>query len=123
MKKRLLVLFVSAITLTFTVSSCYNDNEEDLYLGGNACDTSNVTYATTIAPIFTSYCNSCHSTANASGNIITDNFASVVANMSRIRGCVNQLSGYSAMPKSGNKLSTCELTKIDVWINQGMPNN
>ncbi|MEI6060679.1 MAG: cytochrome c [Bacteroidota bacterium] len=123
MKTRLRILLVSAFALTFTLSGCYNDNEEDLYIGSSTCDLSNVTYSGTIAPIFTAYCNSCHSGASPSGDIVTDNYTSVLAKIDRIRGCVNQLPGFSAMPQGGNKLSACELAKIDVWIAQGKPNN
>jgi hypothetical protein len=127
MKTKQLVLLFSAFLLTFSLSSCYYDNEEDLYPGGNSCDTSNVTYSNSVAPVFANAnganCNSCHSSSNPSGNIVTDNYASVKANISRIRGAINHQSGYSQMPQNGSKLSTCELTKIDIWINQGMPNN
>ena len=117
------ILIAISILLTISLNSCYYDSEEELYPGSNTCDLTNVTYSNSIAPIFSAYCNSCHSSSNPSGYIATDNYASVTANMSRIRGCVNHLPGYSPMPKDGNKLSTCDLSKIDTWINQGMPNN
>ncbi|MFA5973472.1 MAG: cytochrome c [Lentimicrobiaceae bacterium] len=123
MRTRLKILFLTAFSLSLALSGCYDDNEEDLYLGSKTCDTSNVTYAATVAPIFATYCNSCHSGGSPSGNIVTNSFASVKANIIRIRGAINQQPGFSAMPKNGVKLSSCELSKVDVWINQGMPNN
>jgi hypothetical protein len=123
MKNHFKLLLVTTIILTLGLSGCYNDNEEDLYLGSNSCDTNNVTYTTTVAPIFATYCNSCHSGGSPSGNILTDSYNSLVTNMSRIRGCINHEPGYSQMPQGGNKLSTCELSKIDAWIHLGMPNN
>ena len=123
MKKTSLLLLAVSLIIAFSLNGCYNDSEEELYPGSNTCDVSNVTYSNSIAPVFTTYCNSCHSTSNPSGNIVTDNYASAKANMSRIRGAVNHASGYSFMPKNGSQLSTCDLTKIDIWINQGMPNN
>lgn len=118
---------VSGIVLTFvlalTINSCYYDNEEDLYLGSTTCDTTAVTYSNSIAPVFSGYCNSCHGSSSPSGNIITDNYASVKTNISRIQGAINHQSGYIAMPQSGGKLSPCDLTKIDIWIRHGMPNN
>ena len=123
MKTRLKIVLVSLIALSFTLSGCYNDNEADLYVGTSNCDLSNVTYANSVAPVFAANCNVCHSTGSPSGNIITDNYTSVVANMTRIKGCINQQAGFSAMPKNGGKLSNCELAKIDVWITQGMLNN
>lgn len=117
------IILVASFILSLGLSGCYNDNEEDLYLGSNTCDTTNVTYATTVAPILATYCNSCHSGGSPSGNISTDSYASVKTNISRIKGAVNHLSGFSAMPKNGTKLTSCELTKIDVWIKHGMLNN
>jgi hypothetical protein len=123
MRKTSIFLFSTALLLAFSLNSCYNDSEEELYPGSTNCDVSNVTYSNAIAPVLAANCNSCHSSSNPSGNIVTDNYASAVANMSRIRGCINHLSGYSPMPKNGSKLSDCELSKFDIWINQGMPNN
>jgi len=111
------------ISFTLGLTSCYYDNEEDLYPGGTACDTTNVSYSTSVAPVFAAYCNNCHSGGAPSGNIATDNYASVKANISRIKGAINHTSGYSPMPQGGNKLGDCELSKISAWINQGMPNN
>jgi len=110
-------------TLTLSLAGCYYDKEEDLYLGNNTCDTTNVTYTKTIAPIFGGYCNSCHSSSSPNGNIVTDNYTSVKANITRIRGAINHQTGFIAMPENGGKLSDCDLIKIDIWINHQMPNN
>jgi len=123
MKSGFKLLFLAAVVSTLTLGGCYYDNEEDLYLGSSSCDTSNVTYALSVAPVFTGYCNSCHSGASPSGNVVTDNYASVKTNITRIRGSINHQSGFSAMPKGGGKLTSCDLSKIDIWIRQGMPNN
>jgi len=123
MKTKQIIQLFSVLVLVFSLSGCYYDNEEELYPGSNTCDTSNVTYSNSVAPVFAANCNSCHSGGSPSGNIITDNYTSVKANISRIRGAINHQSGFSSMPQNGSKLPSCELTKIDVWINQGMPNN
>ena len=116
---RIIIIFALALL----INSCYYDNEEDLYLGGSACDTTNVTYTKSIAPVLSGYCNSCHSGGNPGGNIVTDNYTSVKTNITRIKGAINHYPGFLAMPQNGGKLSDCDLTKIDIWINQGMPNN
>jgi hypothetical protein len=117
------ILVISIIMLTLTISGCYYDNEEDLYLGSNVCDTTNVTYSGSVSPVLAGYCSSCHGGSTPQANISIDNYTSVVANISRIRGAINHESGFSPMPQSGGKISVCDLTKIDIWINQGMPNN
>ena len=120
---KILLNFFYTVSIILTLSGCYYDNEEDLYPGSNTCDTTNVTYSASVAPVFAGYCNSCHSGSAPSGNITTDNYASVKANMSRIWGAINHETGYSPMPKNGGMLSTCDLAKIDIWIRQGMPEN
>ena len=111
------------ITLALTLAGCYYDNEEDLYLGSTGCDTTNVTYSGTVAPVFAGYCNSCHSGSSPSGGVVTDNYNSVKTNITRIRGSINHQSGFIFMPQNGGKLSACDLSKIDIWIRLGMPNN
>ncbi len=123
MNNRLKLSLISMLVIVASLSGCYYDNEEDLYPGSQACDLTNVTYTASIAPIFAASCNSCHSAGSPSGNITTDSYAAVKTNISRIKGAVNHQSGFSPMPQNGNKLSNCDLSKIDDWINQGMPNN
>jgi hypothetical protein len=129
MKIRLLTLIVSAFALSIALSACYNDNEEDLYLAypvNTSCDTTNVTYSASVAPVFSSYCssNSCHGGSNPKAGISTTSYASVTANITKIRASINEQPGATTfMPKDGSKLSACDLTKIDIWINHGMPNN
>jgi outer membrane lipoprotein SlyB len=122
-KTKMKIALISALAITLAFGGCYNDNEEDLYLGSNTCDTTNVTYSASVAPVFAGYCNSCHGGSAPSGGINTDSYSSVVANISGIRGAINQQSGYSPMPKNSGSLSTCDLDKIDIWIRQGMLNN
>jgi len=123
MAKQINIFIFILITLAICTSGCYYDNEEELYPGSSDCDTSNVTYSQSLAPVFSANCNACHSGNSPSGNIRTDSYTSVSTNISRIRGAVNHESGYSPMPQDGGKLSECDLTKIDIWIQQGMPEN
>ena len=90
------------------------------------CDTTAVTYSATIAPILQTYCTGCHSGSAPSGaGIDLSAYAGVVtqAKSGKLWGDINHLSGYNAMPLGGAMLSTCELSKIHVWINAGTPNN
>ena len=123
MKIKIKAFIVSVFAVTLAISGCYNDKEEDLYLGSNTCDTTNLTYSESVAPLFGGYCNSCHSGSAPSGNIKTDSYSSVVKNIKRIRGAINHQPGFLAMPQNGGSLSGCDLTIIDIWIRQGMLNN
>jgi hypothetical protein len=74
MKKIIKAVFIFP-SLLLLITACYNDNEYDLYpFSATQCDSTNVTYSKTIVPIISANCNSCHSTAVASGNVTTDNY-------------------------------------------------
>ncbi|MFC2114671.1 hypothetical protein ACFLRI_04920 [Bacteroidota bacterium] len=110
----------------FIIQSCYYDNEEYLYNNALAnCDTSNVTFSSTISPILSSNCNFCHSSTAPSGGVILDNYNSIKAEIDKgtFWGSINHISGFSAMPKGGNKLNECFRKQILIWIDTGAPNN
>jgi len=123
--KKLIAGTLFLLVLLFLFPGCYNDNEYDLYPYSSACDSINVNYANTIAPIMAANCNSCHSTAVASGGVVTDSYAglSIVALNGSLWGGVHAEPGYVPMPNDGGKLSACDLGKIKKWINAGAPNN
>lgn len=118
----MLTVFIAASGLTF--HSCYYDNEQELYgyMNNQTCDTTIVTYTATIAPIMSTNCNSCHFTGNTVG-YVTDTYTGLeaAATSGRLLGSINHSYGYSAMPKGGNQLTSCDLTKIKVWINRNFP--
>jgi hypothetical protein len=123
MKRLIIIVTTISIFLIFFVS-CYYDNEEALYPTlSTSCDTTNVTYSGTIAPIMNSNCVGCHSGSSAGGSILLTNYTEVVAHASRITGSIKQLSSYSPMPKNGGKLKDCSITQWDIWVRKGMLNN
>lgn len=119
-------LFLSLL-VALSVSSCYYDNEEDLYGNLNpACDTTQVTFAGTIFPILEQAdCVSCHMGTTASAGIRLDSHAEVIkhANSGALLGVIRHEPAWSPMPKGGNKLSDCTISKIETWVSQGSPNN
>jgi len=124
MKNKLPVLsFIVLSAISLLMAGCYYDNEEYLYPGITSCDTSNVTFSGTVAPILVANCNSCHSTTAPSGGVVTDNITGVKANITRIWGSINHTGTYSYMPQNLPKLSDCDLTKIGIWKDAGMPDN
>ncbi len=109
------------------LSACYYDNEQDLYPvdPNSTCDTLNVTYSGAIVPVLQAQCNGCHSGAVPAGGIKTDNYTDVKAlvDNGKLMGSIKQTAGYSPMPKGGNKLSDCDISKFDIWIKNGALNN
>ncbi|HET9824861.1 MAG TPA: hypothetical protein VFP87_05975 [Chitinophagaceae bacterium] len=126
--KKILITLVTTATLTVMLDGCYYDVASQLYpAGGTTCDTTKVTYSTTVRTILqTNGCLSCHSgTGAAGGNIVLDNYNSVkvYAQNGQLYGSINRNPGFVPMPQGGNKLSDCDLSKVKVWINAGTLNN
>lgn len=127
MKSNLIILF--ALCSIFGYSSCYKDSQEDLYgLGaGPNCDTTAVKYSTVVNPIMTKSCaySGCHdATTQASGiNLSTYPGTKTVADNGKLIASIKHDSGVSPMPQGAPKLDACTILKIQVWINDGAPNN
>lgn len=122
------ILSILLIIFSTTIAGCYYDNAEKLYpVISTSCDLSNVTFSGTLKPIIQASCLSCHSNSTASssgGGIRLENYADVKSSASgRLMGAVNHLSGYVAMPQGGGKLTDCEISQLQKWIDNGMLNN
>jgi hypothetical protein len=118
------LIVLAAITITFSLTGCYYDSEEELY--GTDCDTSNVTYSTTIKGLLNTYtCLTCHIGSNPSGGFTLDTYAGIKARVTdgRLWGAINHLSGFSPMPQGYVKMSDCDIKKVKAWIDAGAPNN
>jgi hypothetical protein len=120
----LLLLFVFAI---ISFEGCYYDTEETLYPPTGVCDTANVTYSGTIKSIVQTNCNTsgCHDavTASAGYDFTTYDGLKGAADDGSLYGSITYDSNWSAMPKNGNKLDKCSITKIKIWIDAGALNN
>lgn len=128
MTLRQLLLSILGITTIFFLfcipTSCTYHNEEELYTI-EPCDTTNVTYSENINAILSNKCNACHSKSSALGGVVTENYDDLktIVNDGRFWGTINHLKGYEKMPKGLNKLSDCELKKIEIWMDNGAPKN
>jgi hypothetical protein len=121
---RLFKLLTAVLPLAFLACGCYYDNEEYLYLQVS-CDTSTVTFSLTVKPILQSNCTQCHNNVSPSGSIDLSTYEGVAAavNSGRLLGAISHEAGYSPMPKNADKLGSCPILQITVWINMGIPNN
>lgn len=122
-KSKIWLLPALLLVVLFT-SSCYYDKSEILY-PQTVCDTATVTYSTSVTPILSSNCISCHGGSTPSAAIKLDTYLDVKRQVDngRLWGVVSWAPGYAAMPKNGNKLNNCNLEKIRLWIAAGAPNN
>jgi hypothetical protein len=108
------------------IQGCYYDVEEELYPPSDVqCDTTGVTYSQSIVPVLNSNCITCHSQANAQGQVILDNYADVKTNADngKLLGAIRWDDGFAQMPQGGNKLSDCTIKQFETWVNAGAPNN
>jgi mono/diheme cytochrome c family protein len=126
MRKILFHLIVIAGSLFF-LSSCYYDNEEELYgTVGVPCDsTGTVSYSQKVKPLFEQKCYSCHATTTPSGGITMGTYEkdAALAATGKLYGSIAYLSGYVPMPQGTNKMSDCQIAIVRKWIEAGTPNN
>ncbi len=124
--------------LVYSFTGCVYDKKD--VISANTCDTITVSYSQTIAPILSTNCYSCHNATNANNNgdgIEFDTYItlkSVVDSgwmLPAVNWQINLLppSYDSLIGSPGNmplglpQLSTCELSQISAWVNQGAKNN
>jgi hypothetical protein len=117
--KRLFIIIATVIIFSLFFISCYYDNEEVLYPSFR-CDSINVTYSRTIAPMMNNYCTGCHSGSSPQGSISLTTYEEVVAYAPRITVSIKQTGQYP-MPKGGGKLNDCTLRQWDIWLIEKMP--
>lgn len=122
------IIKLTLILLLAVIAGCYYDTEERLYPTiSSPCDDTVVTFSSTVTTILHS-CQTCHSNANATssgGGIKLENYADVVKLVSsgKLMGSIRHDNGYSAMPQGGGKLSDCEISQLQKWIDNKTPNN
>lgn len=89
------------------------------------CDNDDTGFSKSVQPLINTYCIGCHNNNYAGGSIRLDGYTYIraVAQSGSLLGTIRQNPGYIAMPEYGKKLSACEATIIENWINAGALNN
>jgi hypothetical protein len=114
------------LTLMFSLSKCYYDNEEELTQNFNKpdCETAVMSYEFDIKNIIESNCavSGCHVAPINQNGLDLSQFADVKL-IAENGSLVNRITGVgNIMPQSG-PLPPCEIDKITAWVNQGNLNN
>ena len=118
--------FLAGILLVgLGLTSCYYDNEEELYefyYAANPCDTSNVTFAGMIFPIIQGNCSisGCH-IAGGTGPGLYENYDQVKASVDNGK-LENRVLVLQNMPPT-SPLTACQQFQLQVWIDAGALNN
>jgi mono/diheme cytochrome c family protein len=119
--RTIILIAISVVMLT----SCYNDKFDKLYPAPVTviCDTTAVSYQHTIAPIIAQNCatSGCHD-GNTRGADNLSTYTALNADASKLSSYI--VSGSSdPMPKNGAPLTSCQISQILAWVNQGAINN
>lgn len=117
------IWLVAAVLL---LEGCYYDNEATLYPGSANCDTTvPSTFNNDVLPLLNAQCNSCHSGASPSAGIKLDTYPEVMksVNNNSLMGSIQYASGFSPMPKNAGKMTSCQIQKIQNWVDAGAQNN
>jgi len=109
------ILLTTIIILTlFTHTSCYNDNEEDIYILFS-CDTVNVSYTENLKSLFDSRCVSCHNGSHSTCNL--NNFDN--AHSYAIKPETNLYTIVEGGTHKNQVLTDCEKNQLRLWISTG----
>lgn len=84
------------------------------------CDTTEVSYSLSIAPIIEVYCEGCHSGPQSNAGLDLSDYQSLKnsALAGPLLGSITHTNGYKSMPP-GKKLPECTVEKFRIWIKAG----
>lgn len=121
--KSFLLKFAYFIPVLFFLS-CVSNSEEDLY-PADTCDTLQVTYSSTIAPIIQQHCFACHGGQATISGIPLEGYTNLKKKVddARLVGAIRRLQGFSPMPQSAPSLIECDILKIEKWVAEGAQDN
>ena len=109
------------------ISSCYYDNEEDLYqyVQQEDCTATHATYAADVLPLLVAHCQRCHRNDRQDGNVNLEGYNNVktFVDNGTLYGTTNHEAGFPVMPTSGVKIPFCDIEKMRLWIENGAPND
>ena len=100
-------------------------NQGALNIECGGCDTTTVTFANTVYPIVQNQCMTCHNDNRQDGGVNLANYNLIKQSVENggFMGSILHDPNYAAMPPSGIQLDQCFIDQIQIWINDGMPNN
>lgn len=89
------------------------------------CDTVNVTFSGSVSGLIANYCEGCHSGANPEGNraLVTYEDIRNSAIDGSLLSSLLGTDGFTLMPYQSSPLLECQIDMIEIWINDGAPNN
>ncbi|TAL70891.1 MAG: hypothetical protein EPN82_00900 [Bacteroidetes bacterium] len=121
-KKRLTSEQISLIA-RWIAEGAMDKDCSDTPIGG--CDTTTVTYSKTIVPVLELNCLGCHTSVQPQGNVTLEGYSNVkkYIDNGKFLGAIQHKKGYVPMPDNNMRLSDCNLRQLEIWVQNGAPNN
>ena len=121
MKRKIMKnMLVPMFAICICVYGCDYDNEVELF-GLTNCDTTNVSFSSTIEPLILTNCaiEGCHVPGN--GRFLLRNYEEIKENADNGSIWRHAIRDRD-MPPDG-PLPICDINRLDSWIKAGAPNN
>jgi hypothetical protein len=122
MKRFIFPAILIALIVALATPACYYDNEEELY-GGNACDTTAISYATDIVPLLQRECYGCHDAANVSTSGIQLDTWGLLKDYADDGKLVDRTNDASSPMPPTDLMDNCSRDIIKAWVAAGAPDN
>ena len=117
--KKILLLIIIVVVICLPACN-FDKGELPKPQTKSLCDSLNVTYTNTIAPIISAHCISCHKAGFAPGDFTMYSVVKAKADAGSLK---NRVLILQDMPKGGPPLSVSDQQKIQCWLDAGSPNN
>jgi cytochrome c553 len=121
-------IILTGFLFMLSIAACKKENEENLINkqgGASLCDTINMKYSTNILPVIQANCYSCHGNGQTEGGINLEGYNNlkIQVNNNHLLNVIKHAPGFTPMPQGLPKLSACDISKIEAWINSGANDN
>ena len=124
MKRNFLPVLLGLALIFSMLAACETNNETDLY-GVEPCDTTDLTWENGISTIYNAFCVQCHSEFEFYNGIRHDTYEQELLVISdggvKLRAVINHTGPNEPMPYNAPKLSDCQITMIETWLENGAP--
>lgn len=108
----------TSLFLFFTLSLLFACKKESV----TTCDTSNVTYTNHIKSLFaTCAVSGCHDAKAVEGSLASYQDIKNFPKLLKIIPSLKHQVGFVAMPQGQAQLSDCEISKVQAWFDNAMP--
>lgn len=117
--------YLLIVLIVLTLNSCYYDNLENLKPETELCHVSDMSFQNDIQPIFNNHCIQCHNGPTPPAGFNLEEYSSVikVVESGRLLGAIKHQESFIPMPFDLPQLDSCNIAKIESWINDSYPNN